>query len=139
MTRLSIPGIFTLLLLLTGCNNASTNQWDYKGYDSTGTQIISGWIELTPQINDTLGGSWKFESVGSPSRIGPQTGTGTYSGFQDGYEITLDLNPELVDNNVTLTGIVAGSLWSGTWEYSGFSGVINHGTFSATGDGTATP
>jgi hypothetical protein len=131
MTKISILGLALIFLMFQACNDAPASQWTYTGYDSTGTQIVTGWIELQPQPNDSLTGDWKLDPVGQHSNIGPQVGTGTYQGYQSGLEIFLELNPEYMDNNVSLKGIVAGNTWSGTWEYTGFAGRINHGTFSA--------
>lgn len=131
MTKVSISGLALGLILITACNDTTPSQWTYTGFDSTGTKILTGWIELNPHPGDTLTGEWKFDPVGNPSNLGPQMGTGTYRGTQTGLDIQLELNPNIVDNNVGLAGPVIGNAWSGTWTYSGYSGVINYGTFIA--------
>jgi len=43
----------------------------------------------------------------------------------------INLNPEWADNNVFLEGTIDGNKITGNWVYSGFGGVMNHGTYSA--------
>ncbi|NOZ73913.1 MAG: hypothetical protein GXO90_00830 [FCB group bacterium] len=131
MSKISPWGLALIFILLSACNDAPATQWAYSAFDSTGVKVLSGWIELNPQPGDTLTGNWKFDPVGNPSNLGPQTGTGTYQGTQTGLNIQLELNPSVVDDNVGLTGQIIGNNWSGTWVYSGFPGIINHGTFIA--------
>ena len=111
----------------------NSREYSYSGYDAQGTLVIRG--ALTIVIEDTIRvtGTWKFEAVvrDSLGRFGPQVGTGTLVGSIHGDTINLNLNPNYADNNVFL----AGTIWpwgiSGRWEYAGFPGVLNQGTFLA--------
>jgi len=66
-----------------------------------------------------------------PAMIGPQVGRGKLTGRVYGTTIGLGLNPDMVDNNVFLAGTIVGGRITGVWEYAGFPGVLNRGTFAA--------
>ena len=78
-------------------------------------------------------GSWNLDAVGDPppAMIGPQVGRGKLTGRVYGTTIGLGLNPDMVDNNVFLAGTIVGGRITGVWEYAGFPGVLNRGTFAA--------
>ncbi len=44
---------------------------------------------------------------------------------------SINLNPDYVDNNVFLLGVLEGTKMNGRWMYTGFPGVVNEGTFKA--------
>ena len=79
-----------------------------------------------------VSGSWNLDAVGTPSpMIGPQVGQGRLEGRVDGASFSANLNPQMVDNNVFLFGVMEAGVITGTWEFSGFPGVLNRGSFSA--------
>ena len=114
-------------------DRSDSGEYSYSGYDSQGALIIRG--ALTIVIEDTIRvtGTWKFEAVvrDSLGRFGPQVGSGNLVGSIHGDNIGLNLNPNYVDNNVFLAGMIWPWGISGTWEYAGFPGVLNRGTFLA--------
>jgi hypothetical protein len=48
-----------------------------------------------------------------------------------GNVLSINLNPDYVDNNVLLTGRFSRTGYSGQWQWVGFRGVITSGTFQA--------
>lgn len=105
----------------------------YAGYDSSGREIVRGEIVVAVDDSGIVTGSWNLESVGDPSpMIGPQVGQGKLVGRIEGTVFGAGLNPDMVDNNVVLLGTIAGDGITGIWEFIGFPGVLNQGTFSAT-------
>ena len=114
-------------------NRSNSGGYSYSGYDSQGTLIIRGALTIVREDTLRVTGTWKFEAAirDSLGMFGPQVGSGNLVGSIHGDKIALDLNPNYRDNNVFL----AGTLWpwgiSGTWEYAGFPGVLNQGTFLA--------
>ncbi|RMF07759.1 MAG: hypothetical protein D6762_06960 [Candidatus Neomarinimicrobiota bacterium] len=120
-----------ILPIFVGCQSSQPPHWSYTGYDSTGARVVTGWIELTPSPGDTLAGAWELEPVGSAEHLGPQIGSGSYTGHQEGMTVDINLNPDRIDDNVILRGNIVGDAMKGTWEYIGFVGRINHGTFRA--------
>lgn len=104
--------------------------YDYVSYDSLGTVIIEGLIEIITSNPDSITGEWNFEKVGHPQNIGPQIGTGRLYGSFHREKIWINLNPDIVDDNVNLNGIFD-SYFHGQWNWSTLHGLQNHGTFEA--------
>jgi hypothetical protein len=46
-------------------------------------------------------------------------------------QLMIGLNPDYVDNNVTLVGEIENNIYSGSWFYSSFIGLTNYGFFEA--------
>lgn len=103
----------------------------YSGYDSTGVQIVRGWIKINLDDSTTISGEWELGKIGDPENIGPQVGSGTLMGNLQNNQLFLNLNPEYVDNNVFLICPYDDQKLAGKWNYSGFPGIINYGTFVA--------
>ena len=130
---------FLLSIGLIECNSkvktpqqsSAVGNYEYSGYDKSGNKIVSGQIEITSTEADRIKGRWQLKAVTSAKDIGPQTGTGNLTGEINQDSVTISLNPNMADNNVTLAGKIAGKNFKGNWSFSGFAGVINQGSFEA--------
>jgi hypothetical protein len=103
----------------------------YTGFDSTGVEIVRGWIKFDFDDSTTISGEWELDTIGEPQNIGPQIGSGNIVGSLVNDQLHLNLNPQFVDNNVFLTCPNNDQKLEGQWIYSGFPGVINSGSFVA--------
>lgn len=105
----------------------------YYGFDSDGALIIQGALTLVREDTDRLTGTWEFEVVGDPppEGYGPQVGSGKLVGTVDTTQVVINLNPDYADNNVVLQGTYSRTVLSGKWEFIGFPGVLNRGSFRA--------
>ncbi|MCL6100815.1 MAG: hypothetical protein M1391_19830 [Bacteroidetes bacterium] len=45
--------------------------------------------------------------------------------------VSINLNPNFVDNNVVLQGTMSSDGFNGKWEWIGFAGKLNGGSFNA--------
>lgn len=141
--------IFPLLLLcIVSCDRAAVapsvshqGTYLYQAFDSTGTLIVKGWIEI--KINESvppddennyfpIDGKWYLDKIGDPENIGMQVGEGSLIGTIEQDDIRVNLNPGWADNNVFLNGKINGNEITGHWYYSTFVGAINGGAFKAT-------
>lgn len=112
--------------------------YQYAGYDENGGKVVEGRLSITsvePRRNKNeesyqIKGNWQLNRIGNQG-IGPQIGTGDLIGSIDKGEISIDLNPNMADNNVILRGKIEGRRFHGTWMFSGFAGAISGGTFEA--------
>ncbi|MCF7822986.1 MAG: hypothetical protein K9N35_02345 [Candidatus Marinimicrobia bacterium] len=122
-----------LLLLIAGCEKEAElgNTYHYKAYDELGLQIVEGTFSIEYGDSTNISGPWNFEAIGNPEGIGEQVGNGVFLGTVTGDTFAVDLNPEYVDNNVNLYGMITGDLITGEWSFSGIMGVINQGSFTA--------
>lgn len=103
---------------------------------SEGVPLLTGSLRLVIHDDSTVTGTWTIDWVAgadTTARVGPQVGTGTFSGQQlaDG-TVQLNLNPLYADNNVFLSATVTRDGLSGEWSWSGFPGVLGSGRFTAT-------
>lgn len=105
--------------------------YTYTGYDSTGAKIVKGWIKIVFDDSLHLSGEWELDKIGDPQKIGPQVGSGNLVGSLENHQLVLNLNPNYVDNNVFLVCPYDDQKLTGKWNYSGFPGKINYGTFVA--------
>jgi hypothetical protein len=124
-----------LFVSLIGCSESALEvpegAWAYQGYASNGAQITDGWFKIQSQDSLLISGNWRFERVGDELEVGPQIGSGQFSGQIDAEQIWINLNPDYADNNVFLSGIIDGDRMTGNWTWSGFAGPIATGSFSA--------
>ena len=124
-------------LIFSSCSddsptNSSSTTYKYTGYSDNGSIIISGYLWVDSVDSSIVTGRWDLKRVGNEENLGPQIGKGNFKGVKDsGGSMSLNLNPEWVDNNVFLIGSLLNSSYSGDWNYVGYPGVINSGTFEA--------
>ena len=127
----------TSFLMFSSCSddsptNSSSKTYKYTGYDSTGNKIISGYLWIDSVDSTVVKGRWDFKQVSNEENLGPQTGQGNFEGIKDLQgNMSLNLNPGWIDNNVFLIGSFHNLHYNGDWNYVGFPGVINSGSFEA--------
>lgn len=135
--RTQIFSIYVLAaFLLVGCADLVGSNSDsikeetyvYTAYDSTGTAIVEGELDVTfekAEDDDNrfhLEGTWDLQQVRDTKRpIGKQTGEGELRGNvrEDG-RAWINLNPNIEDDNVTLRGEFEGKSLErlqGEWSY----------------------
>lgn len=109
--------------------NIPEGAYEYQSFDTSGLQIISGWIKIDFADSNNLTGTWNLTKIGDPQNIGHQTGEGNLGGSVDNMNFWINLNPGVADDNVILNGIIIGKTIEGDWFYSTFAGAINAGKF----------
>jgi hypothetical protein len=136
MKIVSLCLMLIAIFLIAGCSDddsssPSTGPYRYTAFlDST--LVVEGTIQIDSLNPQNVTGHWEFHAVGEPRNdIGPQIGSGNFAGSLDGNALTINLNPEMADNNVTLSGIFDANTIRGQWSFSGFAGVISQGSFMA--------
>jgi len=63
--------------------------------------------------------------------IGPQDGEGDLIGSVSDTSIYINLQPNFVDNNIILTGIIDNKYIYGKWHWATFAGITNQGNFNS--------
>ena len=113
-------------------------QWNYTTRDDAGHDLTKGsfTMPLSLKQGERFAGSWQARYVGpidKQSSIGPQVNGGRLSGeLNNDAQIMIELNPNMADNNVRLLGkIDRDGHMTGTWTYTNFTGLANHGSFEA--------
>ncbi len=79
----------------------------------------------------TVSGEWHFAPIGSPQKIGPQTGDGKLVGGMNGEKVWIELNSGVRNNNLQLNGTSAQSRIDGQWTWISYDGIANQGMFHA--------
>jgi len=103
----------------------------YTGYDSTGVKIVAGWIKIVFDDRPAVSGEWELDKISDPKNIGPQVGSGSLEGVLENNQLIVNLNPNYIDNNIFLICPYDDKKLAGKWNYSGFPGILNYGTFVA--------
>lgn len=129
---------FSLLvtILWVGCKQTSSESipggaYAYTSYDSGGAALVSGWFTIIVSDSTAISGEWHFKPIGSPQRIGPQTGDGKLVGGINSEQVWIELNPQVRNNNLQLNGTLALGQFAGQWTWISYSGIANQGTFKA--------
>ncbi len=130
--------LFLSLLIITGCREVTTNvdgdipdgAYSYEAYNSSGNLIVFGWFTMDIKDNQ-ISGEWNFKETSTGAAIGPHIGKGKLQGSKDNNQISINLNPNWVDNNIFLNCSMDGNNLSGTWNYSGYAGNLASGKFYA--------
>lgn len=129
----------SIVLFIVSCNNghdsflepAPRGSYSYTSYDTLGTALVKGWFTMNFQDSSSVIGEWHFEKIRNPKNIGPQVGSGELVGGLNKDGIWINLNPQFIDHNLLLTGIMEDHTYSGEWVWISFIGPTNHGTFEA--------
>ena len=104
--------------------------YQYVGYTHDGVAVVRGTLTLSVSDVGRVVGRWELRGA-DPGRIGPQVGRGTLTGNVVNGILFVNLNPQNADNNVLLSGRFSRTEYVGRWEWVGFRGVLNAGTFRA--------
>jgi hypothetical protein len=120
--------------------------FDYETHKSTAEPLTRGNL-LVPwplEEGSSYTGTWEAKYSGAikkdatPSEIdaalraiGPQVGRGTLSAYRKGDQVFFQLNPNMIDNNVSLVGTVKDTDLAGEWSWSSIAGVSAKGGFTA--------
>ncbi len=137
---MKIAGCVVLLVaagLVAGCkdnpvaDDIPTGAFRYIGYDTLGQAVVQGYLRMALTDSNRIEGDWALVAIAGESTVGPQTGSGSLEGEIVGTTIRLNLNPQMIDNNVLLSGELRGNIYAGEWMFVGFPGVLNRGTFAA--------
>lgn len=103
--------------------------YDYVACDDAGQAVVRGTVVLT-LVDTVVGGSWDLRRVPGTegATVGPQVGTGQLAGWLNRDTLALDLNPGMMDNNVTVWGLsdAAGTI-AGRWVYLTIAGPASAG------------
>jgi hypothetical protein len=136
--NLKYASVFVLELTLSlwfGCKHTSESipqgAYAYTSYDSSGVELVSGWFTMIVSDSTTVSGEWHFSPIGSPQKIGPQTGDGKLVGGMNGEKVWIELNSGVRNNNLQLNGISAQSRIDGQWTWISYDGIANQGIFHA--------
>jgi hypothetical protein len=104
---------------------------DLAIYNAAGTVIATGRIDLPAQLPPNgFEGSWQLKSATASFPSGA-TKSGRYSCQLAGQELSIDLNPGMADNNVSLLGTPSNGSWNGTWYYGTQAGGKEMGKVTA--------
>lgn len=136
-----LAGGLLVTAFLVGCHDrgnpivngrAPAGSYRYEGYDSKGNSIVVGVISISFVDSVAVKGEWALEKNGPSDNIGPQIGAGLLTGMVDGRDVSINLNPGWVDNNVVLQGTFENDRLRGRWSWITFAGRTSEGTFDAT-------
>ncbi|SRR6266496_730815 len=139
--------ILTLSCYILACSTAKNAEpaksdligdYQYTSYDKKGGKVVEGRLSITSveskrirsETVTQLKGNWQLNKVGTQEHIG-EVGSGELVGSIDKGEIWINLNPNISDGNVFLSGTIEGKRFHGTWKVKGYAGTINQGTFEA--------
>jgi len=103
----------------------------YTGFARNGTPVVRGFLHIARLDSGRVAGHWQLRALVDTLRIGPQFGRGRLAGSYRAGAVHINLNPGNIDNNVFLSGRMDRAGLTGRWEWVGFPGVINQGTFVA--------
>ena len=125
-----------IAIQLVGCKQTSSETipggaYAYTSYDSGGVALVSGWCSISVSDSTAISGEWHFKPIGSPQRIGPQTGDGKLVGGINNDQVWIELNPQVRNNNLQLNGTLALGRFAGQWTWISYNGITNQGTFQA--------
>ena len=93
--------------------------------------MVTGWFAILKSDSNQISGEWHFNPTEKAKRVGPQVGNGNFVGAIDSSRMYMELNPQEIDNNLELLGMIQGSRYSGRWTWISEEGVTNWGNFEA--------
>lgn len=106
----------------------------YVASTGVGTPVVYGTLTIYANFSpiNQISGAWDFHwypRADTTAQVGPQIGTGNFTGVPTGDSVIIQLNPLNADNNVGLSGLWDGSKLVGTWEWVTITGPRTKGGF----------
>ena len=126
--------------LVFGCNDSNpfgptpSGAYRYASFDTTGVLLVHGWMTLDITDSTQVTGEWHFGKIGNPEDIGPQVGDGELLGSFHQGKLSVELNPNMADNNLRLVGVLTNDRYHGDWVWTSFIGPTSRGVFEAVKD-----
>jgi hypothetical protein len=105
----------------------------YRAFNRFGMALVTGTLDLTVHEDSSLSGSWVLDWAPGADRstpVGPQLGSGTFTGSRCADSWCLNLN-QYSDNNVVLVAKSFDTGLQGTWSWSTIAGANGGGSFLA--------
>jgi hypothetical protein len=145
---LSLAVILLAILFVSGCTTAIKKEaqpvaaptvgipigtYDYQALGLENKVIATGKLYITANEPTAITGTWEIKTTAPKEKTGPQDGKGKIAGSIEPKTglIYLDLNPDMRDNNVVLTGIFKDGELSGAWGWYSIAGAVVKGNFNA--------
>ena len=114
-------------LVLASCKDFGTpyggsflGAFSLRAIDTREVEMARGTLDLFRE-DSKVSGHWTFEDGRS----------GKLEGIANNGDLSLNLNPGYVDNNLLLRGTLSQDTFVGNWEQIGYPGVMARGTFVA--------
>ena len=136
--------MLVLLPLLAACDNPTrppavfqvrSDAYSYEAGWHAYAPLVAGTLSFTVAADSSISGNWSIKwlpGADSTAQIGSQVGQGRLTGFVTDSMLVISLNPDSWDNNVYLHAQSATpDRIEGHWDWSGFTGPISRGTFTA--------
>jgi hypothetical protein len=134
-TRIVTASLTVCAAFIAACDEHPTSpsstiagRYQYTAYNAGDSVVVIGSIALGNPDSTEFTGSWALATVGGAADVGPQTGVGTLRG-STASGVSINLNPNYVDNNVFLVGTSGEREISGTWQWITFAGITTQGRF----------
>ena len=134
--KMAIGSVAILTLGLSACQevvgddqtDVTTFSYSYDAIDSAGNDVASGRIMISLAQDSSVTGEWAVTAIPG---AGPQNGEGQLTGSlsSEGF-FTVNLNPDVADNNVQLTWGRQQGVVEGTWQWTTFAGPQTGGDWS---------
>lgn len=105
--------------------------YSYTAYNTDGAAVVKGWFSIESSDSSAVKGEWHFQALGDSQHLGPQIGDGELVGMLVDMNLTVNLNPGWIDNNVLLNGTLSGHRIDGTWMWVTIAGPWTGGSFIA--------
>lgn len=138
-----LSGFFCVCVFMMGCGGSETEvkpklktgAYDYTLTDSAGTSLVTGVLTVATVKRSAVGEDKNnYDITGTYTVVNMTTDTsyygfatmkgGDFKGLYNHLQksIWVNTNPMIADANVFLNGTVAGTNWSGSWNFSTFRG-----------------
>jgi hypothetical protein len=109
----------------------NTALFNYSGYDSSNTLISEGWLKINFEDSTKITGEWHIKKLNNSQNTGLGDESGSLIGGTNNKSVWLNLNPDYVDNNLFLVGVLSKNKFEGNWQWITFAGITNSGNFIA--------
>ena len=129
--------ILLLLLLLNSCATSNVYQsfpygsYQYRSYNFVGDLVGEGTLYVDQSDSNSLTGNWNIRKVRDCKNCGAQFGSGFLTGYIEDDKMYINLNPDIVDIDTKLIGVIADGEFIGDWRWSNQAGFGFSGTFKA--------
>jgi hypothetical protein len=129
--------IIVMILLFNSCSSSEVNEsfpygsYHYRSYNFLGDLVGDGTIYIDKSDSNMVTGNWNIREVRLCLNCGRQFGSGYLEGYIENDSLIVNLNPNDIEIDTKLIGVISDNEFSGDWRWINRQGFGFSGQFTA--------
>ena len=134
---LSSIALFSMIFFIDSCSLKDVSEsfpygsFHFRSYNFLGDLVGDGTIYINKSDSIFVTGNWNIREVAFCLNCGRQFGSGYLEGYIENDTMVVNLNPNDIEIDTKLIGVLGENEYSGDWRWKDRQGFGFSGTFTA--------